>query len=332
MNDFTSEPTATETPAAPADPAGEAAKDAFAQEVADTFGFNTDNDIPVSPEQDTSVGLEGDDAGGDETPPAESPLAPEPKPVATEVETPEAQPEAQPATPADTRTPEQKLAEANEAARVKALEARIAEFEAAAQAKPEAAPAAEANPQTQQNVPKYSVQLPKELLTDMLSDEPEDNVRGITNLINGIMTSTHNTAIAETARMRESILAEIRAQTTGQALQQEQAATVEDMQKQYFEAFPTHQDANMQAIVQTEAAALSGEFPNASWDADYINALGNRVNAKLTALGVPVAAINAKTPPTKPAAFLPKGNRTSTPTSEPSLQEEIADVLGSNYN
>lgn len=331
MNDFTSAQSET---APVVDSAGDAAKDAFAQEVADTFGFNTDNDIPVSPEQDTSVGLEGDDAGGDNTPPAESLPEPAPKPVTTEVETPEAQPTAQPATPADTETPEQKLAKASEAARVKALEDRIAAFEAAEQARAQSEPRPQSGTeqQTQQNTPKYSVQLPKELLSDMLSEEPEENIRGITNLINGVMTSTHNTTLQEIAKVREAILTEVRAAAAGQSIQQEQAATVEDMQKQYFDAFPAHQDTNMQAIVQTEAAALSGEFPNASWNADYINALGNRVNARLTALGVNVAGNSPKTPPTKPAAFLPKGNRTSTPTGEPSLQDEISEVLGSNYN
>ena len=60
---------------------------------------------------------------------------------------------------------------------------------------------------------------------------------------------------------------------------EEREATIGEYRKQYFDAYPTHNDPIIQPIIQQQAAQMAQEFPHLPWNKDYVAALGTRVNA-----------------------------------------------------
>lgn len=137
---------------------------------------------------------------------------------------------------------------------------------------------------------------------------------GLTHLVNSLSSHITNTVLA-------LVRQELSASVTAAKSQQEQNAAastqVEEMEKAknaYFAAFPAHNKPTLIPVIQHQASLMAVEFPNLPWDANYINALGVRVNRAIQELtGAPAAPTPTPTPaptvPVKPAAMMPSGPR-----------------------
>jgi hypothetical protein len=116
-----------------------------------------------------------------------------------------------------------------------------------------------------------------------------------------------------------------------------QAQTIEQARQEYYEAFPDHKHPLVLPLIQAESQRLATEFPGLSWNEQFRNTLGARVQAAIDQLSgkqaapaaeEPPQAINPA-PPARPAPFLPSGNRGGAPApgSEQAGTELIEDTL-----
>lgn len=281
-------------------------------------GGETSGGVSPAPAPTPSEPAGGEGVSGSPASPAEpSPAAPAatPAPAATsEQPAPATPPAAEPpaaasgATPAEPPKPdEQGLKLQSLEATVEALQAELA----AARAHP-AQPAPAGEPGTESGkpeLPAYSLTLPQPVAEAILDTEnPQRQAAGITHMMNSLATIVHHNVRLE---MRQTIGALLRA-----AQQQEQTASssaeIEQGRKQYYEAFPQHQNELITPLIQAEARQMAVEFPNIKWGPDYINALGTRVNNRIAALSGNATPASA-TPPAVPAASIPAGSRAETP-------------------
>jgi hypothetical protein len=150
--------------------------------------------------------------------------------------------------------------------------------------------------------------LPPQVAAALTSGEDDKVVAGITHMMNSLATIVHHNVRLENRQAIEQIMQFAKQQETETVQQQQVAASRED----YYKAFPSHKDPLILPIIQAESMAMAGEFPGLPWNDNYRNALGQRVEARLTQLrgGVQQPTANGGTPPpSQPAASLPGGAR-----------------------
>lgn len=243
------------------------------------------------------------------TPPAEpapAPAQPQADPNASPLAAPAAPsaPTAAPA-PAD---PEAALRERSKDAQIAAMQAQIAELMKGK------APAAEPEPGTAPTVsePSYALTIPAEVTSAIFGEDPATATHGLTHLVNSLAKHIHKTVAAEFTQK----LNEFRGSLQTREVDAERTQQAREMQEAYYAKFPAHNKPVLLPIVQQEAGRLAVEYPNATVDDNWYNALGARVTAAVAAItGQPAepAPTPAPTPAKKPAAMLPTGAPRSAP-------------------
>lgn len=290
-----------------------------------------------------------------------APSAPEPSSAKTEaspqpaaVEPPAGTPPAGSAASAPAGTPpaaqqpqsadEAALREASLRAQVASLQSVIDSMRSQSQppqsGTPSAPPAGPESGQPAAEQPfRYNLTLPQPIVDALNSGEPEQIVPAIGKIVNDLGFIVHNTVIAQVRQEMQtafSTLASMAERTNDGSTRE---AAREAAREQYFAAFKSHKNPLIEPIIQNEANKMAAEFPGLPWDANYINALGARVNAALEAIGakLPDAApadpgqANGGNPPAqKPAGFVGGGapRQPSAAVAGGDLGQEIADTLG----
>jgi hypothetical protein len=153
--------------------------------------------------------------------------------------------------------------------------------------------------------------------------------QGLTHLVNSLAQMIHTRVRADYRGEMDQRFQQ-RDQVQGQAQEREQIAA---MQRDYYGAFPTHNNPAIKQIVALEAGNMATQYPNLPWGPDYIAALGARVGAQLAALGAPAApqpatpTPAAPVPAARPAAFAPTAPRSAIPNFEQGQADTIADTF-----
>lgn len=324
--------------------------DDFAQDVMDTLGvsdWNNDGELdssaddtppPAAPVAGSEAGA-GVDAPSPApvtppvaepvTPPA--PVTPEPAPAAPQATTPPAAPTTPPvAQPAVVPPTEEQLRTQSLAAQVDALQQQLQQMRAnPAVAQPQAGQ----QPQAESGGPpvrRYNLTLPQQIKDALISEDPEQSVAAIGNIVNDLGTIVHNTVMTE---VRQSFAALLQAAGASEQIEK-QTSTANAAQEAYYSKFETHRNPLYLPLLQAESQRMAAEFPHLTWNEDYINALGTRVNARVAELAtqtgfapVPAPAPVAA-PPARPAPMMPSGNRGSTPGTAIEGGDLIEDTLG----
>lgn len=191
-------------------------------------------------------------------------------------------------------------------AQVTALQTLLEQARAPASAQPQAGPAP-ASPASAEVIPpeqlmNYQVTIPNDVFAYLDSDEPQHRAMAMQHLVNSTARMTHERVIRHVDQLVNERLT---------AYGQYQTATAQqaEMQREYYGAFPTHNNPLTRNVVAMEAQKLFAENPTLEWNETTRNALGTRVNA---ALGIaaqqqvvtpPAANGNGATPPPAPAAM-----------------------------
>jgi len=178
---------------------------------------------------------------------------------------------------------------------------------------PTPAPAVPGAPGTDKEAkkPTYALTIPKEVQDFLTSDDPAQNVAAVQHIANSLATIVHTQVMAEVNARLEGLLRE---QENRQAMSA-QEQQIAEAKNQYFTAFPAHNDPLVLPLVQQAAQQLAVEFPNLTWNEQYIASLGARVNQKLDQLRggpapAPAPAPATPAPPApapKPPAMMPFG-------------------------
>lgn len=308
---------------------------AIAAKAADSSGDAT----PPTPAGDSSPALvPAGDTPPPEAPPAPSqPAAPEPAPASAPGATP---PPASPApvTPPAAPTPpvavdEAVLREASLKAQVDALSRTVEQLRANPQGTPSGTPPPAESGTTGEQPVRYNLTLPQQVQADLMSEDPAKNMAAISAIVNDLGTIVHNAVRAELRKEIQVAVSSI--SSSGEQGEREQATA--KARDAYYAAFPTHNSPLALPIVQAEAQKLSAEFPGLPWDANYINALGARVNKAIADVAAATGgvvpppappAVPAAVPPARPAPMMPSGNRAADAVSSTGdLSEEILGVL-----
>jgi hypothetical protein len=182
---------------------------------------------------------------------------------------------------------------------------------------------------------QYALGIPQDLAAAIFSDDPATNMAGMTHLVNSLATTIHKrlrTEFTERMDTRFNALTEREQQST---VEQQRAAAKAD----YFAAFPSHSSPVLEPIVWDQAAKLAAEMPHVPWNADFMHALGARVNNLLASLqpasgaAAPLAApaALATQAPNKPAAFLSPGPRSGIPSFETDKESLIENTFSVGY-
>jgi hypothetical protein len=156
-------------------------------------------------------------------------------------------------------------------------------------------------------MPRYALTLPPQVAAALTSGEDTQVVAGITHMMNSLATIVHHNVRLENRQALGQIMQFAQQHETEQA----QATQVSASREDYYKAFPSHKDPLILPIIQAESMAMAGEFPGLPWNDNYRNALGQRVEARLTQLrgGVQQQPNGGTPPPAQPAASLPGGAR-----------------------
>lgn len=298
-------------------------------EVNEIFGFEEvapppASGSPAEPVVEPGVGEVKAPSPAPETPPA--PEATPAAPVTGETPAPGTPPAAPAAEPAPSAAPTPPVGE--EALKLQSLEATVEALQATIDGlRANPAPAAPAAPAgesgTTEELPAYSLTLPKPVADAILGEDPQQAAAGIAHMMNSLATIIHAN-IRKELGVREAAL-------VGRL--QQSASTVDEAevrqkgQEEYYGAFPTHKNDNILPLVQAEARKMAAEFPNLKWGADYINALGTRVNNRIAALVSPAPAPEIVPVPPAPAPSLPSGTRGETPGSNLEGADLIEDTF-----
>lgn len=339
------------TPAAPdADSAGGGddfalLNDIFGFDDADIGGTSSGGLAAWDPSAAGGEGAAGASAPSPSPSPTPAPSDPQPTPTATPAPTQAPQPDGQPApTPAPAAQPSP--TGADEVATLKAQVAALTQMLQQQQTQtpqqptptPTPAPAAGqsgttgTDQPTEDDLATYQLGLPPDVAQAIFGDDPERAQQAMVFTINALARTIHT-------RIREDIekryIPRVLDQVGGTLQQREQQQQVQERAAQYFAAFPAHNTPAIHALINEENAALVAQTPQAAWDQNFINALGQRVQARLQALaGVQVAQVPAPAPtptpapaPARPAPFLP-GQRSSAPAPGGSTGDEVVDILG----
>jgi hypothetical protein len=267
------------------------------------------------------------------TPTPAAPAAPQSATGVTETQVP-GQPSPPAGAPAPTAPAAAPAAPSPEALRVQSLEATVQALQEslrtlqsgqpATQPGQPGAPAAPAAEHTPLSVPPE--------IGNALFDENVDvaqRQQALTHLVNGIDAVVRKRVMTEVDRLVEQRLAPLVAERSTSA--------AEVSRQQYYEQFPDHKNPNLRPIIEAQAAQLWGELPSLPWNKDSIAALGARVNAALSQLGVatgqpatlaPPQAQPGEQPPVaqRPAAMSGTGTR---PSADPAAS--AADFISNTF-
>lgn len=332
---------ATQPEATPTEPQADP-MEALASEVGDIFGVTSapepaapaPNEAPLAPEP---------------APPGEGVVAPSPSPEPAAPAAPAPQPappgqELTPAQPAPGAQPAPAPAEPNaQALELASMRATIADLQQKLQqqqpaqpapAQPGGQPGQPGSDPAEEAPPQYGLVIPEQVGAAILSDDPQQNIQGITALINGLAGVIHKNVRQEFAQKLGTV--ETRLAEAVRAPQEQ--ARREALQAEYYAEFPQHKNPVVQTILSWEAAAMAAQYPDAPWDANYRAVLGARVNAKIAELtgaapAAPAPTAPAPAPvtpaPAKPAAFTPTTPRTegALPSFGSETEAQVADVF-----
>lgn len=120
----------------------------------------------------------------------------------------------------------------------------------------------------------YQLAMPDDVAAAVFNEDPGVARQGLTHVINAVAREVH----LRTMRHVDELVGQ-RLQSYGQ--QTTEAQHQEQMRQQYFAAYPQHNDPATRLIVAQEAQVMWGANPTQGWDQNAINALGQRVNARL---------------------------------------------------
>lgn len=220
-------------------------------------------------------------------------------------------------------------------AQIQALQAQLA-AQTASPSPQAGTPAAPASGQPGAEPPvSYDLTIPPQLADALFNEDRNIAQQGMSHLINSLGKHIHERL--QTQFRQELAQRDQAAQQ--QQTQQTQAAAAEQMQKDYYGAFPAHNNAAVKQIVAMAAGEMASQYPNLPWDARYIAALGARVNQHLTTLagGGSAAAPALPAAPAAPTAapapahapFAPTAPRSAIPSFEADGQ---ADVIADTFS
>lgn len=110
------------------------------------------------------------------------------------------------------------------------------------------------------------------------TDNPTRSQAGINHLISATATATLQQVMKAVGPMIDQRLADFQGQQSYQSSQ-------EKIQQEYYAAFPHHNNPLFKQLIAQESADMWAAMPHLQWNEDSRNALGARVQAKLTSLG-----------------------------------------------
>lgn len=180
----------------------------------------------------------------------------------------------------------------------------------------------------------YGLSIPPDLAEALSSEDDATRTHALTFLINGVSKAVHTRVRAEMLEVQKGLRAEL-----GSIPQQlDQQTQIRQTREAYFSRFPTHQNPATELLIQEELAALNAAQPGAAFDANFINALGTRVNNRLATLAgiqpapsAPAPAAPAA-PAARPAPMLPSSGRGPAPAAPAaSTQQDLIDDTFSNF-
>lgn len=310
--------------------------------------FPTDSDIPdnsrdiadifgLGAEAGPVANAPNGDSGGGASPPAVAPAAeggegqsqppatpPTPQTPGQQGElpptpAPASQPAAPPVTPEPVTAPAPDQNTQALQAQVQALIAQNAQLlERMSQGAGSQAPQPGPNGQQGQQQPQgeadpymdYRFAIPDDVAGAIFNEDPAVARQGMTHLVNSLGRIVHERVLRS---VQERVLPQHLSQF-GQQLTQTQQQ--EQMRNEYFNSFPQHNDPGIRVIVAQEAQALWTANPTLSWDANARNALGARVQARLTGAPIPqqqpaAAPLPPVVPAPRPAAQMGASSRQS---------------------
>jgi hypothetical protein len=222
---------------------------------------------------------------------------------------------------------------------VNALQEELTQLRAGkTEGQPAPTPTESGQPQEPPTVPaRYGLTLPKPITDALISDNPQDNVAAIQAVINDLGTLVHHNVVLQMRKEMQTSIGGLLSEAQSVVSGTERQSAAEAAREDYYKAFPDHKNPLVLPIIQSEAQKLAAEFPKLPWNADYINALGVRVqNAIATIAGQPPQPVGEQTPqapdgnapPARPAAMLPAGNRgASAVTPSGDISDDIMGVL-----
>lgn len=319
----------------------------FDADVLSVFGFESE----ASAEPSTEPAAAAPEVPASPTPPASSEpgegvVAPSPSPESAAPATPSvaAEPslESAPATPTaptpstptpatPTLDPEEALRQRSKDAQIEALQAQIAQLQ-----KPEApVPATSASQPGTGELPeeaRFSLSVPEPVLADILGEDATKAAGALNWVVNAIASTT----MARAVQYVQSQLASHKQELAGASEMASAESQRQQMEAQYYEAFPDHKKPVMVPILSQVAREMAAEFPNHPYDGNYVAAMGARVNRRVAELlgggaapAQPAPAVAAPTPApapaAKPAGFVSPAPRPA-PTT-PDTPDEVLDIF-----
>lgn len=299
----------------------------FEAELASIFGVGPASEEALPGEPLGAEGLPAAPGEAGAPPPAASPVTPNEAAGATPATAP-----ASPAAPA--QAPQQGLPPAipaqpaaapaapdpkdleleNLKATVAALQAQLQTPAAGTPAQPGAATPSSGDPAAQ--LPQYGLSIPDNVAAMVFGEDPAQAKAGLEHIVNSVLTIAHT-------RVRKEFDERLTAMQSAQRQEAAQSATatqVDEIKRDYYTAFPTHNHPAVAAVLAEESAKMAASYPNLPWSEQYRNALGTRVNTRLQELqalgGAPAAPAPVPgTPvPSAPAAMTPLAPRPAAPT------------------
>ncbi len=199
-------------------------------------------------------------------------------------------------------------------ATVAALQAQLQQPAAGTPAQPGAATPSSGDPAAQ--LPQYGLAIPDNVAAMVFGEDPAQAKAGLEHIVNSVLTIAHT-------RVRKEFDERLTAMQSAQRQEAAQSATatqVDEIKRDYYTAFPTHNHPAVAAVLAEESAKMAASYPNLPWSEQYRNALGTRVNTRLQELqalgGAPAAPAPVPgTPvPSAPAAMTPLAPRPAAPT------------------
>ena len=221
---------------------------------------------PATPATSTQTGQQGTSPQAPAQPPEPTPAAPAVPPAAPASGT----------SPAPSQDPTVQAL----TAQVQALTAHLAQLQGqqgqqgVGQQAPQPGQADLQQQMLQHPLLNYQLAMPDDVASAVFNEDPAIARQGLTHVINAVGREIHSRVLRQVDEVIGQRLQSYGQQTT---VQQQQ----ENMRREYFQAFPQHQDPATQLIVAQEAQVMWGSNPALQWDETARNALGARVNARL---------------------------------------------------
>lgn len=305
-------------------------------DIASIFGLGEEaGPVPNSSESSSGGGASppastpAADGGGEQVPkPATPPTPPQPgqQGEPSQAPTPATPPVAPPVAPAPSEPAAPAASDTVQAltAQVQALIAQNAQLLAQVQqgaAQPQSAPSGQPAQDDPDPNMDYRFGIPEDVAAAIFSEDVNVARNGMAHLVNSMGRVIHE-------RVLKSVQERILPRELQNFQQQSQLTTAQEtMRKEYFDAFPQHNDPGIRLIVAQEAQTMWTLNPAMQWDKDARNALGARVTARLGGApqqqsGQPPAQVTAVP---QPAPMMDSSNRPPVP-ADTNL-DFISDVL-----